>query len=87
MEQPDGYIARKGGFGMETQEGPLRTGQAGRTWNEELNAHMEGEGFTATTKDPAMYVKSSMLRLEAAHIFPTLVSFNTRDSIVFGTPV
>lgn len=32
--------------------------QAGRTWNEELNAHMESEGFTATPKDPAMYVKN-----------------------------
>jgi Reverse transcriptase (RNA-dependent DNA polymerase) len=33
--------------------------QAGRTWNEEINAHMEGEGFAATAKGPAMYVKSS----------------------------
>jgi len=42
---------------MATQEGSLR--QAGRMWKEELNAHMEGDGFTATAKDPAMYVKSS----------------------------
>ena len=33
--------------------------QAGRTWNEELNAHMEGEGFTETPKDPMMYIKNS----------------------------
>ena len=35
--------------------------QAGRTWVEELNAHMDSEGFTATPKDPAVYVKNSWM--------------------------
>jgi hypothetical protein len=30
-----------------------------RTWNEVLNAHTEEEGFAATAKDPAIYVKGS----------------------------
>ena len=33
--------------------------QAHRTWNEELNAHMEGIGFSATVKDHAVYVKGA----------------------------
>jgi len=32
--------------------------QSGRTWNEELNAHMESQAFTATAKDAAIYVKN-----------------------------
>ena len=32
--------------------------QAGRTWNEEPNAHIECEGFTATPKDPTMYIQN-----------------------------
>ena len=32
--------------------------QAGRTWNEEPNAHIESEGFTATPKDPTMYIQN-----------------------------
>ena len=50
--------------GKETWVWRLKRGlyglvQAGRTWNEELNTHMEGVGFTATEKDPAVYVKST----------------------------
>jgi hypothetical protein len=49
MEQPDGYIA-------EDWVGRLKKGlyglvQAGRMWNEELNSHIESEGFVATPKD------------------------------------
>ena len=33
--------------------------QARRTWNEGLNTYTEREGSTATSKDPAIYVKSS----------------------------
>jgi len=57
MEQPEGHIApgkkdsvwrlRKGLYGLV---------QAGRTWSEEPNAHMESEGFTAMAKDSAIYV-------------------------------
>jgi len=59
MEQPEGYVAP----GKEDWVWRLRKGlyglvQAGRTWNEELNAHMESEGFTATPKDPAIYTKN-----------------------------
>jgi len=59
MEQPEGYVApgkkdwvwrlRKGLYGMV---------QAGRTWDEELNVHIESEEFTATAKDAAIYVKT-----------------------------
>ena len=36
---------KKGSYGLV---------KAGKTSNEELNAQMESEGFTATPKDPAM---------------------------------
>ena len=47
MEQPDGYMAP----GKEDHIWRLKKGLyglvlAGRTWNEELNAHMESVGFT-----------------------------------------
>src|SRR5882757_9603515 len=32
--------------------------QAGRTWNEELNGHMESKESTATVEDSAIYVKN-----------------------------
>ena len=32
---------------------------ARRLWNEELNSHVDSEGFPATLKDPAVYVKSA----------------------------
>ena len=41
------------------QKGLYGLVQAGRTWNEELITHIEDEGFTATAKDPAIYVKNS----------------------------
>jgi len=44
---------KKGSYGLV---------QAGRTWNEELNAHMESEGFTATPKDPAMCLDGPQFR-------------------------
>jgi hypothetical protein len=60
MKQPDGYAIP----GKETWVWWLKKGlyglvQAGRTWNEELNSHMQSEGFAATPKGPAVYVKSS----------------------------
>ena len=30
-----------------------------RTWNQEMNTHMEGIGYAATEMDPAVYVKST----------------------------
>jgi len=60
MEQPEGYTApRKEDWVWRLKKGLYGLVQAGRTWNEELHAHMEGEGFTAMPKDPAMYVKST----------------------------
>ena len=32
--------------------------KARRIWNEELTSHLESEGFPATLKNPAVYVKS-----------------------------
>ena len=58
MEQSEGYVAP----GTKVWVWPLEKGldglvQAGRTWHEELNAHMESEGFTETAQDPALYQK------------------------------
>src|SRR5260370_38860105 len=63
MEEPEGYI----GPGKKDVVWRLKKGlyglvQAGRTWNEELNIHIESQGFVATAKDPAVYVKSSWTR-------------------------
>ena len=58
--EPNGYITPgKEGWVWCLKKGLCGLVQAGRTWHRELNAHMEGDGFTATAKDPAMYVKSS----------------------------
>ena len=59
MEQPEGYVTP----GKEDWVWRLRKGlygfvQAGRTWNEELNAHLVSKGFTVTPKDPEMYAKN-----------------------------
>ena len=59
MEQPDGYAAPgKENWVRRLKKGLYGLVQAGRTWNEELHTHMEGVGYTATNKDPAVYVKS-----------------------------
>ena len=46
-------------MGLATQEGALRAGTGGRSWNDKLNAHMENVGYAATVKDQAVYVKGS----------------------------
>ena len=52
MEQPEGYVApRKKDWVWVSTE-------AGRPWTVELNAFIESEGFTATAKDPAIYIKT-----------------------------
>ena len=59
MEQPDGYAAPgKENWVRRLKKGLYGLVQAGRTWNEELHTHMEGVGYTAMNKDPAVYVKS-----------------------------
>jgi len=58
MEQLVGYVAPgKRDWVRRPPQGLDGLVEAGRTWNEELNAHMEGEWFTATAKDPAIYQK------------------------------
>jgi len=32
--------------------------RAGRMWSEELDVHIENEGFTATVKYPVIYIKT-----------------------------
>ena len=60
MEQPEGYVAPgKEDWVRRLMKGLYGLAQAGRTWNEELNGHMESEGFTTTAKNPAAYVKNS----------------------------
>ena len=60
MEQPEGYVTPgKEDWVWRLKKGLYGLVEAGRTWNEELDAHMEGEGFTAMLKDLAMYVKNS----------------------------
>ena len=60
VEQPDGYVA----LGKEIWVWRLKKGlyglvQAGQTWNEESNRHMESVGYVATEKDTAVYVRGS----------------------------
>ena len=50
-------ILRKETWVWRLKKGLYELVQAGRTWNGELNAHMEGVGYTATEKDSAVYVK------------------------------
>ena len=58
----EGYVAPgKKDWVWRFKKGLYGLVQAGRTWNEGLNAHMESEGFTAKAKDPAIYVKNSYL--------------------------
>ena len=57
MERPEGYVVP----GKEVRVRRLKKGlyglvQAGRMWNEELSTRVESQGFTATPKDPVMYV-------------------------------
>jgi len=66
-EQPDGYtVLGKEDWVWRLKKGLHGSIQAGRTCKEELNIHMESEGFTATPKDPAVYVKSSWNREDFA---------------------
>ena len=55
--------------------------QAGRTWNEELNSHMVSEGFAATPKDPAIYVKNPNADGEYA-----AAGFWVDDCVAIGSP-
>ena len=67
MEQPEGYVAPgKENWVCRLKKGLYRLVQAGRTWNEELNAHIWSEGFTATPEDPTMYIKKSWTDCEFA---------------------
>ena len=60
MEQPEGYVAPgKEDWVWRLEKGLYGLMKAGRTWNEKLHAHIESEGFTATPKDPVMYIKNS----------------------------
>ena len=60
MEQPDGHtVSRKENWVWELKKGLYGLVQAGRTWNKELNSHMESVGYTATSKDPTVYAKGS----------------------------
>ena len=60
MEQPDGHaVTGKENWVWKLKKGLYGLVQAGRTWNEELNSHMESVGYSATSKDPAVYVKGS----------------------------
>src|SRR5258706_652941 len=60
VEQPDGYASPgKEGWVWQLKKGLYSLVQAGCTWNEELDGHMGGVGYTATAKDAAVYVKNS----------------------------
>ena len=59
-KQPEGYVASgKEDWVWRLVKGLYGLVQAGRTWNEELNAHIESEGLAATPNDPTMYIKNS----------------------------
>ena len=56
--------------------------QARRIWNEELNSHVESEGFPVTLKDPAVYVKGFRNREDFAagrHWEGTRRAFERKD--------
>jgi hypothetical protein len=58
MEQPEGYVAPgKEHWVWRLWKGLYGLVQAGRMWNDELNLHMVSVGLTATSKDPAVYIK------------------------------
>jgi len=58
VEQPEGYVAPgQQNCVWPSEEGLYGLVQAGRTWNDELNAHMESVGYAVTNKDSAVYVK------------------------------
>jgi hypothetical protein len=60
VEQPDGYVSGdRMGWVWRLRKGLYGLVQAGRTWNEELDAHMKHLGYSAAVKDMAVYVKGS----------------------------
>ena len=60
MEQPDSHtVSRNENWVWKLKKGLYGLVQASRTWNEELNSHMESVGYAATLKDPAVYAKGS----------------------------
>ena len=64
MEKPDGYAAPvKENWAWWLNKGLYGLVQAGRTWNAELDTHVEGLGYTA---NPAVYIKSSCDQADVA---------------------
>ena len=64
MEKPDRYAAPgKENWVWRLKKGLYGLVQAGRTWNAELETHVEGLGYTA---NPAVYIKSSCDRADVA---------------------
>ena len=60
MEQLDGHtVSRKENWVWKLKKGLYGLVQASRTWNEELNSHMESVGYAAMSKDPSVYAKGS----------------------------
>src|SRR5258706_5932068 len=60
VEQPDGYASPgKEWWVWHLKKGLYSLVQVGHTWNEELDGHMGGVGYTATAKDAAVYIKNS----------------------------
>ena len=58
MRQMHGLPSHTSGASIEPK-GLFGLVQAGRTWNEELNGHMESVGYVAMEKATAVYVKGS----------------------------
>ena len=60
IKQPEGYVNQtKRDWVWRLKKGLYSLVQAGWTWNEELNAHMESVGYIAMVKDMAVYVKGT----------------------------
>ena len=58
VDQPDGYTEPgKEKWVWRLKKGLYRLVQVGRRWNEELNTHMRGIGFSVMDKDHAVFVK------------------------------
>ena len=75
------FVPRKEDWVWRLKKGLYGLVQAGRMWNEELNTHVESQGFTATLKDPAMYIENSRTDCD----FTAAAGFWVDDCIAIGS--
>ena len=84
MDQPDGFVdeqqcnkkclLRKALYGTE---------QAAREWNNRVNEHLEGQGFTRSVADPCVYVRRSDFELSIViiHVDDLMLSRGRKSTL------